>query len=114
MRDKRTYRNRRAYLIAAVTKRRRTLKRRAVAELGGACALCGYNKHPGVLDFHHIDPETKEFGVSSGGFSRSWSSISKEIRKCILVCANCHREVELGLVDQNLRQYLQTGSKQIE
>jgi len=64
---------------------------------GGKCMICGYDKNPGVLDFHHVDPSTKSFGISSGGFSRSWKSIEDEIRKCILVCANCHREIELGL-----------------
>ena len=63
--------------------------------------MCGYDKHPGVLDFHHIDPSTKSFGVSSGGFSRSWTSIETEIKKCILVCANCHREIELGIYDMD-------------
>jgi predicted HNH restriction endonuclease len=37
------------------------------------------------------------FGISSGGFSRSWASIEQEIKKCILVCANCHREIGIGL-----------------
>lgn len=76
--------------------------------------LCGYDKHPGVLDFHHLDPLTKAFGISSGGMSRSWQKITEEIAKCILVCANCHREIELGLVTQDLRQYLQNWSKSIE
>ncbi len=114
MSDRRTYQDRKDYLISAVSKRRRTLKQRAVDRLGGACALCGYDKHPGVLDFHHLDPATKTFGISSGGFSRSWQSIAAEISKCILVCANCHREIELGLTKQDLRQYLQTGSKSLK
>ncbi len=59
--------------------------------------LCGYNKHPGVLDFHHVDPTTKSFAISGGGFSHSWVAIETEIKKCILVCANCHREIEYGL-----------------
>ncbi len=93
----RTYADRREYLIAAVTKRRRILKIRGVELLGGKCCLCGYDRHPGTLDFHHVDPTTKSFGVSAGGFSRSWKSIENELKKCILVCANCHREIELGL-----------------
>lgn len=95
--DKRTYADRRDYLIAAVAKRRRAVKLKAVALLGGACILCGYNKHPGVLDFHHVDPSAKSFGVSAKGLSRSWASIELELAKCVLVCANCHREVELGI-----------------
>jgi len=97
----RKYADRRDYLIKAVSKRRRLLKLKAIASMGGKCTVCGYDKHPGVLDFHHIDPSTKSFGVSSGGFSRSWTSIETEIKKCILVCANCHREIELGIYDMD-------------
>lgn len=98
-RDKRTYSERSAYLKYAVTKRRRTLKIKAVEYLGGSCSICGYDKHPGVLDFHHIEPQLKSFGISSGGFSRSWEKIQSELDKCVLVCANCHREIELGLIE---------------
>jgi hypothetical protein len=107
--EKRTYRDRAEYLKKAVTKRRRVLKLRAIETMGGGCVICGYNKHQGVLDFHHVDPLLKSFAISGGGFSRSWASIEVELKKCILVCANCHREVELGLhkkevVDQLHRQ----------
>jgi predicted HNH restriction endonuclease len=95
--ESRKYSDRREYLIKAVSKRRRDLKLKAILVMGGKCMICGYNKHPAVLDFHHIDPSTKLFGVSSGGFSRSWASIEQEIKKCILVCANCHREIGIGL-----------------
>ena len=100
--EQRTYADRREYLIAAVAKRRRILKLRAIRSMGGHCMLCGYSKHPGVLDFHHVDPATKSFAISGGGFSRSWSAIEQEIKKCILVCANCHREIEYGLHEHNL------------
>ncbi len=106
MADKRKYSDRREYLIRAVSKRRRNLKIKAVKLLGGVCVLCGYDKHSGVLDFHHIDPKLKSFGLGSGGFSRSWKSIEAESKKCVLVCANCHREIELGLTTEDLTQYL--------
>jgi predicted HNH restriction endonuclease len=95
--DSRTYADRREYLKHAVAKRRRVLKIRAIQIMGAKCRICDYDKHQGVLDFHHVDPQLKSFGISSGGFSRSWASIQKEIQKCVLVCANCHREIELGL-----------------
>lgn len=95
--DTRKYADRREYLKAAVTKRRRVLKQRAVTLMGGECMICGYKKHQGVLEFHHIDASTKSFGVSGGGFSRSWESILLELQKCVLLCANCHREVEIGI-----------------
>lgn len=95
--DTRTYADRSEYLKQAVAKRRKVLKQKAVELMGGECMLCGYDRHQGVLDFHHVDASTKSFGISAGGFSRSWASIYDELQKCILVCANCHREVELGL-----------------
>lgn len=62
--------------------------------------VCGYSKHDAVLEFHHVHAETKSFGVSSGGFSRSWLAIRAELQKCVLVCANCHREIEAGLIQK--------------
>lgn len=100
--DKRRYRDRSSYLKLAVIKRRQVLKTKAVALLGGKCAVCGYDKYPGVLDFHHIDPATKSFGISSGGFSRSWQAIEAELKKCVLLCANCHREEHLQSVNKPL------------
>lgn len=95
--DKRTYADRREYLIAAVSKRRRTVKLQAVTLLGGRCQSCGYKKHPGVLEFHHLDARLKSFSISGGGLSRSWNKIKDELTKCVLVCANCHREIEMGI-----------------
>lgn len=97
MTDKRTYADRREYLIAAVAKRRKLLKQKAVEYKGGRCVCCGYDAHVGVLDFHHLDPLTKEFGIGAKGYTRSWEKIKQELDKCILVCANCHREIELGV-----------------
>lgn len=45
------------------------------------CSQCGEDE-PICLDFHHIDPSTKEFAIASG-MSRSWEKITKEIEKCI-------------------------------
>lgn len=97
MADKRTYADRREYLIAAVAKRRRAIKLKAIAYKGGRCVCCGYDQYPGVLDFHHIDQSTKEFSIGARGYTRSWEKIKLELDKCILVCANCHREIELGV-----------------
>lgn len=73
------------------------LKQKAVDYKGGCCVFCGYHEHMGVLDFHHLDPTTKEFSIGSKGYTRSWEKVRAELDKCILVCANCHREVELGV-----------------
>ena len=61
----------------------------AIKEAAG-CAWCRF-KHPCVLQFHHIDPETKSFDISSVyQKNRSWSEIEAEIDKCIILCGNCH------------------------
>ncbi len=80
-----------------VTIHRKRLKARAVAYKGGKCMLCGYDKCNAALEFHHLDKTIKSFGLSKKGVTRAWSSIQTELDKCILVCANCHREVEAGV-----------------
>ena len=67
-----------------------------MAEAGGECALCGYSHCPAALEFHHLDPATKEFSVSQRGVTRSFERALAEARKCVLLCANCHAEVEGG------------------
>lgn len=81
---------------AAVVKRRRTVKRILVEESGGACVLCGYCRWTGALHFHHLDPKLKGFPIGQCGHSRSLARCRAEIRKCVLLCANCHAEVEGG------------------
>jgi DNA-binding CsgD family transcriptional regulator len=58
---------------------------------GGSCIKCGYNKCISALEFHHIDPNGKDFSI--GGKSWSFERLKKEVDKCILVCSNCHREI---------------------
>ena len=55
------------------------------------CAVCG-EKHPAVLDFHHIDASTKSFSVGSfDSYKGGWDVVYEEIMKCIVMCSNCHR-----------------------
>lgn len=81
-----------------VSRRRRQVKAILVAEAGGACILCGYDRHARALEFHHVDPSTKSFGVASVGVSLSLARARAEARKCVLLCSNCHAEVESGVV----------------
>lgn len=67
-----------------------------VAELGGCCEKCGYNKCAHIMQFHHIDPSTKEFGLSKR-LSASLDVLKKEAAKCILLCPTCHAEKHQGL-----------------
>lgn len=91
MKDKRNYADRREYLIKAVSKRRKAIKAKAIEYKGGRCSICGYAKCPDALEFHHEG--NKDFGLSSDGLTRSWDKTRQELDKCILVCANCHREI---------------------
>ena len=75
--------------------RRRALRDQAIAYKGGRCNICGYNKCPSAFDFHHLDPMEKDFTISS--HMTSWERIKKELDKCVLLCATCHREVHDGL-----------------
>jgi len=66
-------------------------KLRAVNFLGGQCAVCGYKKCNDAFDFHHINPSEKDARVSTL-LKNGWENIEKELEKCTLLCANCHRE----------------------
>jgi transposase len=79
----------------AVVRRRRTVKRILVDEAGGRCKLCGYDRCLAALQFHHTDPSAKEFGVSRRG-AHSIKRLRAEVHKCVLLCSNCHAEVESG------------------
>ena len=81
---------------ARVSEWRRKVKRRLVEEAGGQCRLCGYAGCPAALQFHHIDPAEKTFAISREGVTRSFAEARKEASKCVLLCANCHAEVEAG------------------
>jgi transposase-like protein len=82
---------------------RRKIKRVLVEEAGGACALRGYSRFPAALQFHHVDPEAKSFALSREGVTRSLARARAEAQKCVLLCANCHAEVEGGFVELPLR-----------
>ena len=67
-------------------------KRQAVAYLGGKCEACGGVFRLSQYDFHHVDPNTKEFSIGDG-LGYKWLTLAAELEKCILLCANCHRLV---------------------
>jgi len=76
----------------AVQRRREKLKEKAVEYKGSCCEKCGYSKCISALEFHHLDPAQKDFGISAYGHTYAWKKIKLELDKCILICANCHRE----------------------
>lgn len=86
--------------VDAVDKRRRLIKQKAVDYKGGACISCGYDKCIAALEFHHVEPSGKDFSISHKGHTRSWNEIKNELDKCILVCANCHREIHSSALNK--------------
>jgi Homeodomain-like domain len=82
--------------VEAVARRRRTVRDTLIAEAGGRCAICSYDRCPSALHFHHLDPATKRFTIRSGR-TPSLSRLRVEAEKCILLCSNCHAEVESGM-----------------
>lgn len=66
-------------------------KIKAVELLGGKCSKCGYDKCYDAFDFHHVSSDEKSFNLNKFGRT-SWSMLEKELKKCVLLCANCHRE----------------------
>lgn len=70
----------------------RTQKQKAVSYLGGKCSKCGYDKCLSALEFHHLDPKTKDINPSQLMRFVSFDKLKSELDKCVLLCANCHRE----------------------
>lgn len=57
----------------------------------GCCAFCGWKEHPEILNFHYLDPSSKEFGFSGSEIGNvKLEKLQQEIDKCILLCPNCH------------------------
>jgi hypothetical protein len=83
---------------------RRRVKHRLVTEAGGRCARCGYDRCVAALHFHHLDPRQKSFALSRRGATRSFAEARAEAAKCVLLCANCHAEVESGYGDLGVLQ----------
>ena len=77
----------------SVMKSQKNKKLYAVKAFGGKCCICGYDKCSEALDFHHIDKNEKEGQPSYIIMRWSFERAKKELEKCILVCANCHREI---------------------
>jgi len=77
-------------------------KIKAVEMMGNKCCRCGYDKNIAVLDFHHVNPNTKEMSWTKLRLQK-WSRIVEELKKCILVCSNCHGEIHYPHCGKNNR-----------
>ena len=71
--------------------KRRDNKAKAIEYKGGKCSECGSKfDYVEVYDFHHRDSADKELNISSVK-GNHWDNVEKELDKCDLLCANCHR-----------------------
>lgn len=87
------YANHRRHVTNWQKKARTERKAKIVEIMGGCCSKCGYKKCVAALEFHHIDGNNKDFSLSNKGWFSSFQRLLEESKKCILVCANCHREI---------------------
>ena len=79
-----------------VTTYRRRIKQSLVKAFGDKCYLCGSEFNSWIFELHHIDPSTKLFAIAGEGITRSKDKCALEAKKCVMLCANCHRELEHG------------------
>ena len=82
---------------AAVARRRRKVKKILVEEAGGSCRICGYDRNMRALHFHHVDPSQKRHEINAKGIAIALERLRVEAQKCVLLCSNCHAEVEDGM-----------------
>lgn len=89
------------WLSLSPSKRHRIRKRTRLQriKLIEGCQNCDFDKHPSALEFHHIDRFTKSFEITSGYVSgnKNWDEVKKEIKKCEVLCSNCHKIEESEL-----------------
>lgn len=80
---------------------RKRVKIALVEAFGHKCAFCGLVDDPIIYDFHHLNPSEKEFGIASSKTTRSRQAYLDEAKKCVLLCSNCHRRIENGLISKD-------------
>lgn len=79
---------------------RKNTKLKVLACMGKKCQICGYDKCTNALELHHIDPNEKDFGLGAiMATPVAWEKIVTEMKKCVVLCANCHRELHDNLVN---------------
>jgi transposase len=81
----------------AVVRRRKKMKTILVEEAGGVCCICGYGRNMRALHFHHVEPSQKRHEINAKGVGLALETLRAEAQKCVLVCSNCHAEVEDGM-----------------
>lgn len=79
--------------------RQKRFKQQCIDYKGGKCVCCGYNKCNNALDFHHLDPDKKEFSIAHAKLTSFNDKVKNELNNCALVCSNCHREIHAGIIE---------------
>lgn len=84
------------YVCNHVKRRKKDL----ISVFSGRCCICGFDAFQEALEFHHIDPQTKSFGLTdSNAVTKALEKQLDEARKCVLLCANCHRGLHAGYLE---------------
>ena len=87
---------------------RKSIKIKIIESFGSVCGICGYNRCIAALELHHLNPKEKDIGISKMYVNCStWNNIVSELRKCVLLCCLCHREVHSGIISipENIVKY---------
>lgn len=85
-----------------VLQRGRKLKEELVNSFGNKCNICKNSFHISCYDFHHLDPKTKKESLSKLMSSGQLSKMYKEAKKCVMLCAHCHKILHY---EENTRKY---------
>ena len=93
--EKKARRKRQA--VESVKTFRTNTRNKLIEYKNGCCEKCGYNKLNEVLEFHHTNPKIKKFKLSKSEMGQKWEMLIEEADKCMLLCANCHREEHVRL-----------------
>lgn len=88
----------------AITIKRRAIKKMLIERAGGKCAICGYDRCIRALEFHHTNPDEKDFGISRT-LTKNINTLKEEADKCILLCSNCHAEEHQRLYEAGYSQF---------
>lgn len=80
---------------------RKIIKNYIIEAFGNKCQCCNNEFDNCCYDLHHLDPNRKEFTISHIQYNgaKTWLKIRDEVKKCSLVCANCHRLIHNGIID---------------
>lgn len=88
-----------------IKSQRQSTKLRLVQAFNHKCGICGYDKCISALEFHHVDPTKKDFNMGSSCIAQN--KIVTEVKKCVMLCSNCHREVHDGItiIPDNIQRF---------